>query len=505
MSDEAQGYVRLSKENIELRQKLAAAQAEIDELRMRASQSAVHVFHKNERHESSPLPMGDRERSTSQANKTPPRDTVDAAEYDRLEGELEASQSRERELQEELDRLKAKKTVKTWAYSDDTDASPSSADKHEIARLRKKVEALEAALAKERAANSDLNDAMERLPRQSTEEVSAQIEQDVLAATAEYEAALQEMEGKLKVSEEAQRRLREELKRANQLNQQLQQERDRAAADELAHAIAEKSIAVHVKEEALRDAAAARTANQKLAVQVQHLKSLLSRQEKAVEESSERSSTKRTDPEESPSAMQRTSAAANERLRREVADLAAKLEETQRERDKALQAGKRAFVERQNALKDLDKVKKEQWEQQQIANLQQKSKEDVAKIRACFKEAASSFSVLEERLSQAQSPEEWRDIVCEILFDYERRIWNLNNEILSLNTIVGMREKDTADQWVGKVKELQDEVDFLRSNLRDTRRMESELKQFREILGLSGHAGSPGAAVVGVPVMSPHR
>ena len=155
------------------------------------------------------------------------------------------------------------------------------------------------------------------------------------------------------------------------------------------------------------------------------------------------------------------------------------------ERDKALAAGKRAFVERQTALKDLESAKQTQVDHEAMILVLQKkmNEQNIDKVRRCFSEAMMNFEMLQERLKCSQSTDETQEILLDVFFEYEHKLMNLSNEVLSLQAIISMKESDLNDDWSRQLCELHSEIEVLRSNLAEQKNTEMELRGVLTALG----------------------
>lgn len=175
---------------------------------------------------------------------------------------------------------------------------------------------------------------------------------------------------------------------------------------------------------------------------------------------------------------------------------------TRQERDKALAAGKRAFFERQSALNDLESLKRVQIDHEAlILVMQQKMQEEnLEKVRECFTQAMVSYEILQERLGHAKSIEETQEILLDVLCEYEHRILNLNNEVMSLGAIVAMKEADLNEQWGTRCCNLESEVQVLHSQLADQKQTEVELRGVITALGASDRGTSGHFHVYAQPV-----
>jgi hypothetical protein len=162
--------------------------------------------------------------------------------------------------------------------------------------------------------------------------------------------------------------------------------------------------------------------------------------------------------------MQVTHAAEIERLKVDLQIVAA-------ERDKALDAGRRAFLERNNALND---AKAAQKKEQLLARLKTGSggaEVPRDKVEIVFRQVESAYDDIVGKIEQAKSSDERRDVMWDKLFEYEHRLWNLNNDLQSLHAIRKIREEDLVaqsnDQWAARCEEYMSAIEILRMQIRE--------------------------------------
>ena len=144
------------------------------------------------------------------------------------------------------------------------------------------------------------------------------------------------------------------------------------------------------------------------------------------------------------------------------------LEIVEKERDKALAAGRRAFLERNTALSE---AKAAEQKREQLARLHKKSKEDLATVKTVMGKVETNYDEMVSKMESADTADERKEVIYDKLFDYEHRIWNLNNDLESLTAIRKIREQEAVEnantQWASKCEEYMSAIEILRMQIRE--------------------------------------
>jgi hypothetical protein len=411
--------VRLTRENIDLKRRLEESEELVDALKLKLSQQAKHVFTHEVR--SSNLSLADVLGGKSAASSTMGvggggvSGAVSAGEYDALEAELDESRQREDALRAQVQRLEEELQQQrqlqqltpqrprshTFSHAGGGSEGPKDTATSELHSARKKIEALENSEKKLRAAVDDLNAALEATmlatpppPVEATHDRSGGID-------GEPSPLIEELEDKLLAEQAAQALLAEELEETKFFMEEEKREFDR----KINEAMSEKNIAVRVKNEALKEAATARTEAARLRGELSSTKG---------------SGRQPQDLPPTPDALILRDQVTF--LESRLAAVQKDLELSQKDAARAHKAGKRAFLERQTALKDL-----EAWKLKQVESVKMKvtanaknamsmsvsssslshhshneqhrqTQQDHLHVETCVESAAQKLGVIQERL-----------------------------------------------------------------------------------------------------------
>jgi CRISPR/Cas system CMR subunit Cmr4 (Cas7 group RAMP superfamily) len=191
-------------------------------------------------------------------------------------------------------------------------------------------------------------------------------------------------------------------------------------------------------------------------------------------------------------------AASTEELRKQLAAakseadaLRAQLEALQRQQDQASSdaAVVRELTEQQARLqRDRSAEMQEQRRAELLAHFQRRSQEDKATSKEIFESTCTSYQTLVRQLAHAQRQaraiaqraaaagddprvaEEGvsqEEVLYSILFDYERRLWHLNNDLLSLRAIVDIHGADISHEARRVRESLETTIAILRMQLKE--------------------------------------
>jgi hypothetical protein len=421
-ADVSSNTVRLTRENIDLKRRLEESEELVDALKLKLSQQAKHVFTHEVR--SSNLSLADVLGGKSAASSTMGvggggvSGAVSAGEYDALEAELDETRQREDALRAQVQRLEEELQKQrqlqqltpqrprshTFSHAGGGSEGPQDTATSELHSARKKIEALENSEKKLRAAVDDLNAALEATmlttpspPVDATHDRSGGID-------GEHSPLIEELEDKLLAEQAAQALLAEELEETKFYMEEEKREFDR----KINEAMSEKNIAVRVKNEALKEAATARTEAARLRGELSSTKG---------------SGRQPQDLPPTPDALILRDQVTF--LESRLAAVQKDLELSQKDAARAHKAGKRAFLERQTALKDL-----EAWKLKQVESVKMKvtanaksamsmsvsssshshhshneqhrqTQQDHLHVETCVESAAQKLGVIQERLLMA--------------------------------------------------------------------------------------------------------
>lgn len=657
--DGSNNIVRLTRENIQLREKLGIAENRIADLQTKLSQQAIHIYGANGVGSGGAAPKtledlklfpksgltgavgngpeSSLSSSSPQQKQQGQGDVVPAEEFDQLEEELEAARLREKSLRAELAALKGTQGAQHPPPHEASDESLA-----QIKKLRQRVAELESSERRLQSAVQDLNDALEQqqqqqqqqsapdspqtwatplappptsqggfaLNQQSTYQHSRTLpqregtgggtalhgtiggeEDDVaIQMTVEWRREVETLQQEIASWQELSEGQQEELE---QLKQEVAAAQQRVSDEQVARRKAEQQLQMaNARVEAHRSVAGrlpsadpqtpphrgttyvnpnagssssgsdgvgsggsplgstaadhsplSATADQQqqqhtpkhLLVVIQKLEKQNKTLEKEVQSYREETSVKQ-------SAQMKELTDRCLQYTNEVAKLKETLAAVTLERDKAMKAGKRAFLDRTKAIRDLNDIQAKREEEQEarrkhdlMLTLQAKTKEtNNERVQVWFTGAWSTMEAIQSKLAELEllqqhqqagdeagaaaaaagftGADDWASLVCEALFDYERRLWNSNNDNLSLQAILKLNSEESERSYLKKQREMEEEILLLRENMRDGMKLAEEVRELRARLreGGGAHHGSgqhlnSGAPVVGRVVDGPSR
>lgn len=375
MAESSVNTVRLTRENIDLKRRLDEAEELIDALKLKLSQQAKHVF-THEVRGAAQLSLADVLGGKSSASSVTTlgagaagggaiSGAVSAGEYDALEAELDESRQREEALRAQVQRLEHDLQQQARQLQQQQQSTPQRPRSHtfshaaggasegsdtDLQSARKRIEALENSEKKLKAAVDDLNAALEAT-MVSTPPPPAHSSGGGGTTDERSPQLIEELEDKLLAEQAAQALLAEELEETKFCMEEEKREFDR----KINEATSEKNIAVRVKNEALKEAASARTEAARL------------RGELATNKGSFRQQQHHQDvfvPSTPDALLLRDQVTF---LESRLAAMQKDLDASQKDAARAHKAGKRAFLERQAALKDL-----EGWKAKQVESVKMK-------------------------------------------------------------------------------------------------------------------------------------
>lgn len=520
--------VRLTKDNIELRRKLDAAEEEIADLKLKLSQHAKHIYSESKE---GPKSLQQLSLMTSPSD---PRvscvvGTVTSEEYDALESELESERNRVRILTKELEALRAHVFSINMSIAKGDGSTPlkqstctaavdTSGDRTttELVTARRRIDELQSSEKKLRAALEDLNTALEEAAKKDTPqqhdtsdklECVAALEEELMAEQAAAAEAAEQLELALKEVEDL-RAERTDLEKRLQM------------------AVSERNIATRVKDEALKEAAMARTELDRLR---NGRKGVSAPEEVRLIPVSHNSDVHHQDVLHLKDQVRF--------LEQRLAVVTQDLESAKKDASRAHKAGKQAFIERQSALQNL-----EAWKLQHLqtfnapestslpATSTAASREGPNVVAAapsaasptdrsfstCAAGAVERMEAIQERLlkfdvgesSTSASGDDWAHMMYEAFFDYERQLCNLRAEVLSMQAILSLRDEESSSSATRQIRALQDEIDLLRSTLAEVRnnRQQSTVALPMQYVGAPplGYGSYAAVPVAGSPQNVPH-
>lgn len=560
----APNVVRLQAQNIDLQQRLNAAEAQMQELRQQLSSHTVHVHHPGAKGPKVPQTLDDLLPGKG------PRDVVSCEEYDKLETELEEVYEREEQLKRTITELRTE--IGTLCDASERNEALIAKLRAELEAERKKTAEAVAARQKQDALVAELNDALERLQRKSNspqrgkgaavsggavdddedeclaafvaeesgagaktrgadgtgeemlvatesfiaEEIETRVaerlreletkhQEDLFLATAEQQERIDHQKQTIQAQQDELKKLKELM--ADTLR--IESERN-AAIKAMEQAVAERNIATKSKEVVMEElkvmqktiiknkteithlreqvavlnagnsttttsAAASRTATgESEGASPPWIDAILKEKDAHIKFLSDQVAELRVTANLHDSAAGKGVIEAVAKQRKEFdekrAELEADLERAnlelalcRSERDKALAAGRKAFLERNSALDEAKRL-------EHMQRIQTEKKEtNVVMVREVFAKVSTNYDKVIEKLEQATTPDEMQGALYDVLFDYERRIWHLNNDVLSLRTIVDIAKEDERAVSSMASREHQQEISLLRAALIEAR------------------------------------
>lgn len=380
--------VRLTRENIDLKRRLDESEELIDALKLKLSQQAKHVFTHEVRNSKLSLAdvAGTGKSVVVAVGGGEVSGGVSAGEYDALEAELEESRQREEALKARVALLEQERRHEAPSSATPhrgtspaliNSGSAHAAASPELASARKRIETLEQSERKLKAAVDDLNAALEATitasPPPPPASTSASGERRVGDAEPAGQDA-EDLENRLLSEQAAQALLAEELEETKLYMEEERREFER----KLSEATSEKNIAIRVKNEALKEAASARTEAARLRGEIASSSPGGKQQQQQLQQQSSADALILRD--------QVTF------LESRLAAMQHDLDASQKDAARAHKAGKRAFLERQTALKDL-----EAWKVKQVETVKQKvtaTAKSQAAAAAAMSMSSSSHNVL---------------------------------------------------------------------------------------------------------------
>lgn len=508
--------VRLQAENIDLKHALQKADARIEKLLQLASQAAVHdqsvisetadsdsdliaLIKRNMQKQQRATPAKSTQQPAAAAGSSGDADRVAAleAEVARLAKQLEESRraavqldlrcgeyERERDsLAEALVDLKDKASkdassmAKLVQVAEAKSASAAGAHEDKLMELGMRIEELE-------SERDELKIAAEMNPTTQEAvdaEVSRRVEEQVFSATIDFEEKLDAMKEE-----------NEALRVAVAESRKIDAERD-AAIEASKTAVNERNVALHVRDGAIQDGKALRIEVQKLMQRIADLEGKLASSGNAAVAASAQINSDRQDAErtlkealtraetaeKAASTAQQLAKDADARIKTIRAELQA-CEDDKAEglmRITALQQ-QISSLQRQSesnsvVLRAVEESRAQEKEAQrkrheaQMARLQAKYKDTNESTRALLEKARQAYEKLIAKMRAASQPADKEDLLCDLLFEYERTIAKLAEEVMSMRTVGDIRESDATVEMQRTVDEALSQIEILRMQICD--------------------------------------
>jgi DNA repair exonuclease SbcCD ATPase subunit len=500
--------VRLQAENIDLRHKLGEAESRIEKLVVMVTQAAVHDS--SAKHVMMSSVTGDdeffRKLKTKVDIVSPDRDRTTKPQFrdsdaEAIKSEFDAFAERIKELEAAL--AKSSKQLdqsRKDARALDSRAGELEAERDQIAAaLISTKQDLHAAVEAKDAAELELAMAVPTSQEAIDAEVKRQVEEGVFSATMDLEDQIDTLKSE-----------NEQLRATVAENLKVVAERDAATA--IANeAVKERAIAVRVKDGAIEDAKKLRreiqelqatmtklqaTKDSKFASEMEALEARVNSAEEAKQQHIAYVAKSEAD------AAQRDAKAAEALAR--AAQVQARLAEAEatiarlktaykqaddgkaeaelrvsalmqrvaalsRERDSAVTQRDAAFgaSEQRAQLQQREKDEAHQRHQDALKRLQAKFKDSSEVVKNTYQNARQVYDALIEKLQSIADAGAKEELICDVLYEYERRIWLLNADIASLRTVGDIRASDAESHLRTDLNEALSNAEMLRMQLHE--------------------------------------
>eukprot|EP00672_Neobodo_designis_P018124 CAMPEP_0174853972 /NCGR_PEP_ID=MMETSP1114-20130205/29660_1 /TAXON_ID=312471 /ORGANISM="Neobodo designis, Strain CCAP 1951/1" /LENGTH=504 /DNA_ID=CAMNT_0016088641 /DNA_START=138 /DNA_END=1652 /DNA_ORIENTATION=+ len=497
MSSET-SIVKLQAENIDLREQLSKVEARVEIMARIVTQAAARDDETRRAVMAGPAGQGgvsaddelfqrlkkkvEAEKQPSPAKQQAPAAGSAGVDLDAIKAEIARFTARIEELEAELAEARGK-LDRSRAAALELDAR--------AAELEKERDSLAAAVVDVRAERDAANERAAAFEgAEIEEEVQRRVEEGVFSATMELEDQITELK-------EENENLRETI--AN--HHQVAADRD-AAVESAAAAVKERSIALKVKDGAIEDAAKLRRelaerdkridaleeelakAQQNTAVLSDLMEledrvtaaeeaktKLLARAETAekVAENARQQAKEQSDKCARYKELwaQADEAKAEAELR--VSALTQRVNGLSRERDSAVKQRDAAFgaSEQRARAQERERDEAQRKHKATLERLKAKYKDSSEVTQQNYKAARDAYEQLIAKLQGMADAEAKEELICDLFFEYERKLWLLQADIASLRTVGDLRESDMQEDLSRQVEDCLSRAEMLRMQLQE--------------------------------------
>ena len=508
MSSET-SVVRLQAENIDLREQLAKVEARAEAMVRLVTQAAARddetrkavmagtggvsaddeLFQRlqkkvaSEHHQSAPAKTP----VAATAHHADP--AMSGSDLDAIKAEIARFTARIKELEDELATAKGQlQRSRTAAVELDGRAGELEKERDSLA------EALVDARAKCEAAEGRCAEAEERAAAFEgagiEDEVNRRVEEGVFSATMELEDQIEELKNE-------NLGMREDIA----AHHKIVAERD-AAVKSAAEAVKERAIAVKVKDGAIADAS-------KLRQQLAERDATIDKHEEELAKASQNTAMmsdlmdledRVTAAEEAKAALlaraeaaekvaadsQQTAEDATQKCARykelwqkadeskaeaelRVSALSQRVNGLSRERDSAVKQRDAAFGASEQRARTHERERDEAQRKHKatLERLKTKYKDSSEVTQQNYKSARDAYEQLIAKLQGMADAEAKEEVICDLLYEYERKLWLLQADIASLRTVGDLRESDMHEDLMRQVEESLSRAEMLRMQLQE--------------------------------------